>query len=119
MGKFVIWDKKSDIYTPGVDKDGKGHWTAEEYIKQKAPWAANPNVKILVSAGAINGACFMEFEATKTAYKKMGANITDGMTDQEVLDAIDNFIDNPPPADPTAEERIAAAMEYQNIMSTL
>lgn len=118
MGKyFTLWDKTSDIYTPGVDKNGKGHWTAAEYIQQKAPWAANPNVKVIVSAGAINGGCFMEFEATKAAYKKMGANITDGMTDQQVLDAIDDFIDNPPPADPTAEERIAAAMEFQNAMS--
>lgn len=119
MAKLVFWDKKSDIFTPGVNKDGKGQWTAAEYIQQKAPWAANPNVKVIVSGGAINGACFWEFEATKEAYKSRGAAITDKMTDDEVLAAIEDYINNPPPAEPTAEERIAAAMEYQNIMSTL
>lgn len=119
MAQFAFWDKKSDIYTPGVDRNGKGHWTAAEYIQEKAPWAANPNVKVLVADGPINGACFMEFNATKAHYKSMGAAITDNMTDDEALAAIEDFIANPPPAAPSAEERIAAAMEYQNIISSL
>lgn len=119
MSHYVFWDKQSDIYTPGVDRNGKGHWTAAEYIAQKAPWAANPNVKILVADGLINGACFMEFNATKEHYKSMGAAITDGMSDVDALAAIEDFISNPPAAEPSAEERIAAAMEYQNIMSVL
>lgn len=119
MSMFAIWDKKSDIYTPGVDKNGKGHWTAAEYIQQKAPWAANPNAKVIVGGGAINGTIFSEFETTKSYYKKLGAAITDKMADEEVLAAIEDYINNPPPAEPSAEERIAAAMEYQNIMSSL
>lgn len=120
MGKYAFWDKKTPIYTPAVDRNtGKGVWTAEEYISNVAPWAANPGVKVIVSNGAINGAVFMEFEATKNIYKKMGANITEEMSDDEVLSAMEDFENNPPVSPPSPEERIAAAMEYQNIMSSL
>jgi hypothetical protein len=57
----------------------------------------------------------MEFTQTKEAYKALGVEITDDMTDQEVLDAISYFEENPPEPEPSAEERIAAAMEYQNL----
>jgi hypothetical protein len=57
----------------------------------------------------------MEFTQTKETYKALGVEITDDMTDQEVLDAISYFEENPPTPEPSAEERIAAAMEYQNL----
>ena len=120
MARYTIWDKQSDIYTPGVDaKTGKAQWTAEDYIASHAPWASNPAVKVIVGGGAINGTVFMEFEATKELYRRMGAAITEGMTDEEVLASIEAFEDNPPVLDPvpTPEERIAAALEYQNVLS--
>ena len=52
----------------------------------------------------------MEFEATKEHYKRLGVPITDDMTDQEVLDAISYWEENPPEPEPTAEERIAAML---------
>lgn len=116
MARYKIWDKTSDIYTLGQDKNGNNHWTADAYIKSHAPWAANPNVKIIVGGGAINGTVFMEFDSTIDFYKKQGVIITDDMTDEEILAAIEDFEDNPPVSDePTAEERIAAALEYQNL----
>ena len=119
MSKYAIWDKKSDIYTLGRDKDGNSHWTADAYINSHAPWAANPKVKVIVGGGAINGTVFMEFDATVEFYKKQGAAITDGMTDEEILAAIEDFEDNPPANnEATAEERIAAALEYQ-VMASL
>lgn len=117
MAKYAIWDKKTDIYTLGKDEKGRAHLTAREYIEENAPWAANPAVKVIVGGGAINGTVFMEFEATKEFYKKQGAAIEDGMTDGEVLAAIEAFEDAPPVSDPSAEERIAAAMEYQNLVN--
>ena len=58
----------------------------------------------------------MEFNQAVELYKKSGANITDLMDDNEILSAIEDFEDNPPPAEPSVEERIAAALEYQNAM---
>lgn len=117
MGRYKIWDKQEDIYTLGT-VDGKSRWTAEEYIGQFAPWAENPAVKVIVGGGAINGTVFMELGATVEHYRRMGAAITDGMSDAEVLAAIEDFEDNPPRGEPSAEERIAAAMEFQ-VMSSL
>lgn len=119
MARYAIWDKTSDIYTLGKDANGKSQWTADEYIREHAPWAANPKVKVIVGGGAINGTVFMEFDATVDFYKKQGAAITDGMTDEEMLAAIEDFEDNPPVSNKaTAEERIAAALEYQ-VMASL
>ena len=112
MARYKIWDKAEDIYTLGA-VDGRSHWTAEEYIAQFAPWAANPAVQVIVGGGAINGTVFMELGATAEHYRRLGAAITDGMSDAEILAAIEEFEDNPPAADPSAEERIAAALEYQ------
>lgn len=120
MPRYKIWDKQSDIYTPGTDSNGNNHWTAEAYIRSHAPWASIPGVKIIIGGGVINGSVFMEFESTVEFYKKQGASIVDGMTDEEILAAIEDFEDNPKvaEAEPTAEERIAAALEYQ-VMASL
>lgn len=117
MAKYKIWDKVSDIYTLGKDANGKSVWTASEYIAQEAPWLAQEGAKAIISGGVINGMVFMEYEATKAFYKRQGAAITDDMDEEQVLAAIEEFEDNPPKGEPSAEERIAAAMEYQNIMS--
>ena len=118
MARYAIWDKESDIYTLGKDQDtGKMHWTAQEYINERAPWAGNPNVKVIVGGGPINGMVFQEYDATVAHYKKHGAAIEDGMTDTEVLAAIEDFEDNPPEMGPSAEERIAAMLEFQVLMS--
>lgn len=117
MSKYIFWDKQSDIYTLGRDSEtGKMVWSAEDYINQKAPWAANPTVKVIVAGGAINGLLFMEYEATKTFYLNQGMDIPEGTTDDEVLglmEAWDNRVIEP---EPTAEERMAAAMEFQNLL---
>lgn len=120
MAKYKIWDKQEPIYTIGSPKDGlfagKLVWTAEEYINYVAPWANNPNVKVIVANGAINGKVFMEFNDTVNFYINLGADITDEMTDEQILQAIEYFEDHPPSPEPSAEERIAAAMEFQNLM---
>lgn len=120
MKRYKIWDKKSDIFTLGApDKgkyEGKRQWTAEEYISINAPWADNPNVKIIVGGGYINGTVFMEYESTVLFYKNQGANINDTMTDEEVLSVIELFEDTPQPSLVTSEERIAAALEFMMIM---
>ena len=60
----------------------------------------------------------MEFNQTVDYFKKAGANITDDMTDEELLAAIEDFELHPPGYDqPTIEERTAAALEAQVLMA--
>ena len=51
---------------------------------------------MVITSGPINGGCAMEYGAMVAHYQKAGAAITDGMTDKEVLAAIEDFEDNPP-----------------------
>ena len=106
--KYKIWDKKEAIFTPGPDRKGKLRHTAQEYIDNHAPWAANPNAKVIVGGGAINGLFFMEYDMTVKFYKKQGAAITEGMTDEEILAAIEEFEENPPEGEPGGGRRQSA-----------
>lgn len=111
MRRYAIWNKTDHVITPRGEE-----LTAEQWLA-RYPWAGREGVKMVISAGVINGGVALEFEATKAMYQRMGAAITDEMTDDEVLQAIEDFEDNPPEAEPTVEERIAAALEYQNLMN--
>lgn len=106
MARYQIWDGKSDVYTPSGEKFTPAEWAA------KYPWVNIPGAKMIITAGLINGGAAMEFNATRDAYKRMGVNITDGMTADEVLAAIEAFEDNPPSGEPSVEERTAAALEF-------
>ena len=103
--RYQIWNRIDDIITPSGAK-----FTAKEWA-EKYPWP-----KMIITAGVINGGCAMEFNQAVELYKKSGANITDLMDDNEILLAIEDFEDNPPRAEPSVEERIAAALESQNAM---
>lgn len=111
--RYQIWDKQTDIFTPAGHKFTAAEWAA------RYPWVNQPGAKMVITTGIINGGTAMEFNATKDIYIKRGAKITDGMTDEEVLAAIEDFEDNPPGADmPSTEERIAASLEAQVMMAT-
>jgi len=106
--KYKIWDKTEELFTPSGDS-----FTAQEVIaKNKLAGVAD----FIICDAPINMGVFMEFTQTKEAYKGMGVPITDTMTKQEVLDVISNHEENPPTPEPTADERIAAAMEFDNLM---
>ncbi len=117
--RYKIWDKRESINTPS----GK-QFTAEEWL-ERYPWARAKNAKMIITAGNfedgdINGGCALNFKQTVNTYIARGMEITDNMTDDEILDAME-ALENAPAttADdtPTAEERIAAALEYQNLMN--
>jgi len=106
--KYKIWNKTDELFTPSGDS-----FAASEVIaKNKLAGVAD----FIICDAPINMGVFMEFSQTKATYKGMGVPITDTMTQQEVLDAITYFEENPPTPEPTADERIAAAMEYANLM---
>lgn len=111
MTRYRIWNKTDDIITPSG-----AQFTATEWAN-RYPWAKLPGVKMVITAPPINGGCAMEFAAMKDQYKKMGAAVTDGMTDEEVLAAIEAFEDAPPDPGPSVEERTAAALEFLAINS--
>lgn len=109
--KYKIWDRQETLITP------IGEVLTPEEVFERFPASRLEHMKYIICDAPVNMAVFMEFEATKEQYKRMGANITDDMTDQEVLDVIAEFEETPPPdPGPTAEERIAAMLEFQAMM---
>lgn len=104
--RYQIWNKTDDIITPSG-----AQFTASEWAN-KYPWAKIPGVKMVITAPPINGGCALEFEAFKAACIRQGAVITDTMTDDEILAAIEEFENNPSDPDPSVEERTAAALEF-------
>lgn len=113
--RYKIWDKKSNIITPIGEV-----LTPEQWIK-RYPIAGLDGVKMVVSGGVVNGAVLMEFTDTVENYKKKGCDFSACETDQDYLDAIEAFEDAQDtvvvPTGPSVEERIAAALEAQVMMS--
>jgi len=107
--KYKIWNKTDSLITP------IGEVLTPQQVIERHPAAGLEGMKYIIADQPISMAVFMEFEATKAFYKQLGVPITDDMTDQEVLDAISAWEENPPAPEPTAEERIAAALEFQNL----
>ena len=109
--KYQIWDKTSNIYTPSGDE-----FTADQW-KERYKWSKIPTVKCVIAAGIFNGAFMAELEQFRNFYMKQGAPITAEMTDEEVLSAAEEWDNRVVEIEPTAEERIAAALEFQNLNS--
>lgn len=105
--RYQIWNKTDPIITPSG-----AQFTADQWANMY-PWIKLAGAKMIITAGYINGGAALEFESTVERYKKMGAAIMGGMTDNQILAAIEDFEDNPPGAnEPTVEERTAAALEF-------
>ena len=111
--KYKIWDRiEEPLITP------VGEVLSKEDVFERYPASRLETMKYIICDSPIQLGVFMEFNATKEHYKEMGANITDDMTDQEVLDAITEFEQMPPDPEPTAEERIEE-LEQESITSML
>ena len=109
--RYKIWNKQETLVTP------IGEVLTPQEVIEKYPMAAIEGMKFIICDAPISLGVFMEFIQTKEQYKGMGADITDDMTDQEVLDSITFFEQNPPEPEPTAEDRMASAMEFQAMMT--
>lgn len=75
---------------------------------------------MVCAGGEINGAFFGTLGQMVEIYGKSGCDFSSCETDQDKLAAIEAFEDaaNAPSTEPTANERIAAALEYQ-VMASL
>lgn len=109
--RYKVWDKQETLVTP------IGEVLTADQVKAKFPMAALPNFEFIICDAPISMGVFMELEQTKSHYKNLGVEITEGMTGQEVCDAITQFEEIKPVPEPSAEERIAASLEFQNMLS--
>lgn len=119
--RYAIWDKVSDIYTPVGER-----LTAQQWIDRYG-WIKAPGSVPVVAAGLINGALIDELSQMKNRYEQQGCVFTDVMSNQEILDTIEAFEDQRAAEakaaakeaanTPSAEERLAAAVEFQNLMN--
>jgi hypothetical protein len=114
LKRYAIWDKKTPVITPTYEV-----FTAEQWL-DKYPAAKLPNITVVCSAGEVNGGYFGSLNQMVASYTRMGCDFSDCTTDEDKLMAIEMFEDiRTSKATPTvsAEERIAAALEYQNLLA--
>ena len=113
MAKYQIWDKQSNVFTPIGENLTPEMWIA------RYGWIANPVAVPVIADGVINGAFIGELSEMKKAYERMGAVFTEGISNEELLAEIEAFEDsmNAPRTEISTEERIAAALEAQVMMS--
>lgn len=114
MSRYQIWDKKSQIITPIGEI-----LSAQDWI-DRYPVAGLENITVVCSAGEINGGFFGTLGQMKIICENQGADFSDCNTNEEILARIEEFESSQNVVDdsPTAEERIAAALEYQNLINS-
>lgn len=112
--RYAIWNKKDPIITPIGEV-----LTAEQWI-QRYPVAGVPSITVVCSAGEMNGGFFGTLGQMVQMYEAQGCDFSACTTAEEKLEAIEAFEDamNAPSTEPTTDERIAAALEYQ-VMASL
>lgn len=108
--KYKIWDKQSNLVTPTMKV------MTPQDVFAEYPAAELEGFKFIVCDAPVSMGVFMEYETTKQTYKQLGAAITDGMNESQVLSAISHYEENPPETGPSPEERQASALEFQNMM---
>lgn len=109
--RYVVWDKVSPVLTPVGEVLTPDKWIGR--------YPAAGIIKTVCAGGELNGAYFGVFSTMVNMYAAQGCDFSECVKDQDYLDAIEAFEDemNKPNTEPTAEERIAAAMEYQNALA--
>lgn len=114
MKRYAIWNKKDPIITP------IGEVLTAEQWKERYPVAGVPSITVVCGAGEINGAFFGTLGQMVQMYEAQGADFSACETDEDKLAVIEAFEDamNAPSDEPTTDERIAAALEYQ-VMASL
>lgn len=93
-----------------------GKLMTPEEVYKKAPAASSFTFVVETDA---NGEAMFAFDSLSTL--RAVYNIDSSLGEDEAIAAIENLRNNPPetqPAEPTPEERIAAALEYQNLINS-
>lgn len=118
--KYQIWDKISDVITPTMEVFAPEQW------KERYPAANIDGIDLVIAAGNINGAFCQEYTSFISFYENE-VDFSQCTARQECIDLINEFeiqrqqdmIQQAQEAAnvPSAEERIAAALEAQVMMS--
>ena len=111
--RYSVWNKEDIIVTPIGEVLSPAQWI-ERYpaaAQIKTVCGGNPDLR---------GEYFGIFSVMVANAQKAGCDFSNCESDQDFLDAIEAFEDamNTPSNEATAEERIAAALEYQ-VMASL
>ena len=114
MKRYAIWDKVSPIITHVGEVLSAQDW------KDRYPVANLDSITIVCGAGEINGSFFGTLGQMKDMYASQGCDFSTCITNEEILQKIEDFEDemNQPSTEPSTDERIAAALEYQ-VMASL
>lgn len=116
LKRYNIWNKQTPVITPSG-----AVFTAEQW-KERYPVAALDSITVVCGAGEINGSFFGTLGQMVQMYEAQGADFSEATTDVEKLEVIEAFedsINNPPDTgESTPEERIAAALEYNNMLNS-
>ena len=112
--RYVIWDEKCDVITPSG-----AVYSAEEWMI-KYPMSRLETIDLVLSGGVINGALCFVYQEMIDRYSKH-IDFSECETKQDCLDLIEAFEDEiantPEVYEPSAEERIAAALEAQVMLA--
>lgn len=114
LTRYSIWDKESTVITPIGEVLSADQWI------ERYPMAGLDTITVVCSAGEINGAFFGTLGQMVTSYEAQGADFSEATTDIEKLEIIEAFEDalNAETDESTPEERIAAALEYSNLLNS-
>lgn len=104
MLKLVKFTGDENYMTPG-GKIATGEMIAHEY----------PAVTVFPHVLMVNGDVLQAIH--NLSMLRNSHNIDASLTEDEAIAAIEVIINTPPIIEPSPEERIAAAMEYQNLLS--
>ena len=112
--RYAIWNKQDPIITPVGEVLSAAQWV------ERYPVAGIPSITVVCAAGEVNGGFFGTLGQMEQLYAAQGCDLSACATAEEKLAAIEAFEDalNAPSTEPTADERIAAALEYQ-VMASL
>lgn len=111
--RYAVWNKKDIMVTPIGEC-----LTPEQWIER---YPAAGSIKTVCGGNPdLRGEYFGIFSVMVSNAQRAGCDFSNCETDQDYLDAIEAFEDkmNEPSTEPTTDERIAAALEYQ-VMTSL
>ena len=108
--RYVIWDEKSDVYTPSGEV-----FSAEQWLN-RYPIAKLASEYLVISGAAYNGGFCMVYSDMIDIYEKMGCDFSECGTDMQAhLDVIEAYEDamNTPIEDESLSDatRTADALE--------
>ncbi len=111
MGLYKLWDKKETLHT------FTGESLTAEQVLERYPWVGNPKAELIICNADITLGRADSLNDLRRLYETQGMIVEENATPQDVLDCIEKWEMRVVETPPTAEERIAAAMEFQNLMN--